>query len=232
MGCLGLFLTCLLPLQASARLSCVTFLGPSTQSLGSQLTERRVSLSEKRKALETEVFKSYGTLTPSLDKALYAVFERPQNPNLQVAAAKALKASPLTAKMNVTTRAKILSLVQRRAVRPYMAILIGRYIEQLEFKQGFFSDKALNSITEIVTLFITEKALIESQKTFLTHNDKANEKEILDFLEGRVRYSPHSVNYNRPSGRLILSNLVLGHIQTIESMIAQNPWPQEYKIHQ
>lgn len=229
---LGVLIGSILPLQVSAKFSCVTFLRPTKDSLSPQLQEYRTEARKKRKALETEFFKIYGDITPALDKALYAVFEQPRRRDLKVRAVQALKNSPLTAKMHPESRAQILALVERRAVRPYMAVMIGRYMEHVEFKNGFFSDNALASLTEVVRLFVIERALGETHKVLISQKDRANEKEVFDFLNGQVKYQPYGINYNRPHSKLILSNIVMGHIQTFENLIAQKPWPHDLSLHQ
>lgn len=215
---IGLFLP-----HVGQALTCHSYLQPNFSSIAEQVTNHRLKLETQRKALEEKIFKSYGNIPPTLEKSLYLIFHNPKRRDLKAQALKALKHSSLTSKMHLSTHIKILYLLQRQVVRPYMAVLIGRYIEQVEFKNEILSPSALQATTQVVASFITERALIETQKLMRSNSSRELQLEVQDFLNAKVSYQPHTLNYKKPRGHLVLSNAVLGFIFTFEDIIAHQP---------
>lgn len=216
--------------QTQATGLCLQFLKPAPTTVQQKLSSLQAELRQKRKTLETQIFRSFGDISPALDASLYRVFHEPSRIDFKRQALKDLQTSKQTSNMRPSTQIKMLSLIESRAVRPYMALLIGRYIEQVELGHGPFNEKTLENLVQIVNHYIVERALMDTQRSLITHKDqRILELEVMDFLEGRVKYEPYKINYNQPSKRLILSNIVLGHIQKVEDMMARPPWELLYK---
>ena len=217
------FIFLALPINAHSQ-SCEEVLGSSFEK---QATKLISDLSAKRKSLEGTVHKSIGTLSPKLQQELDQIFrlENHQDslfPRQQKKLLRLIEQDPIASRLDNMSKSKLIRLAFTGHARPYMALLIARYMNEKENSQGSLTPNILFSIEMIVTFYLIEW----TSRSLIRHRLKdLNEKEKIEILNALSNPSQlrhrNGINYNSPSGYTAFNSMFVSYFVARTDMLAR-----------
>jgi len=157
----------------------------------------------KRKQLERIVHQKIGVMAPGLERELSAIFGMGKRlrdvPMInQNRILEELERDSISRDLSFEAKSKLIRLIFQGFARPYMALLIARYLDEKENNSESIGQNVLEEIDTIVLYYTIEWAILALVKHRFNDLLESDKVDILAVIENpEILRRPGGFNYNR-----------------------------------